>query len=219
MRLNLPNQNCIIFRMISQFTAPKEKDAEIQAFMDRTMTRQDEDDDGGIIVTAAYGSVSRSGGIAHRISAVLTKKSRENGVAMTLMAESERDEGIEPPPRGMRSVNYLIEAATDLFGPIDIACHALFEYERARGFKSRMRFPVPLIMPDDPNGVTHIESAQFSRRDADGIVYTIAAGEPNEGVGIAHSVDFEATVNLGHNQVRELFDSAASISMRLVSIG
>lgn len=217
MRLNLPNHHCIAFSMVSQFTAPKEKDAEIQAFMDRTMTRQDEDDD-GVLVTAAYGSVSRSGGVPHRVSAVLTKKSREDGVAMTLMAEIERDAGIEPPPRGMRSVNYLIEAASDLFGPIDVACHALFEYDSALGFKSRARLPIPLIIPDDPNGVTHIESAQFSRRDADGIVYTIAVGEPDDGAGIAHSVDFESTVSLGHSQVRELFDSAISISMPLISL-
>lgn len=219
MRLNLPNHNCITFSMLSQFTAPKEKDAEIQAFMDRTLTKLDEDDDGGIIVTAVYGSVSRAGGVPHRVSAVLTKKSREDGVVMTLMAVSERDEEIEPPPREIRSVNYLIEAATDLFGPIDITCHALFEYERARGFKSKVRFPVPLIIQDAPDGITHIESAQFSQRDDDGVLYTIAVGDTDDGAGIAHSVDFESTVSLGHSQVRELFDSAISISMPLISLG
>ena len=219
MRLNLHRRNCVRFSVFSEFAAPKEKDAEIQEFMERTLTRQDEDDD-GIIVTALYGSVSRASGIAHRTTAVLSKKSSEDGVDITLMATCELDEGIEPPPRGLRSVSYLIEAAPDLFGPVEVNCDALFEYERARGFTSKIRFPIPLMVAQDaPDGITHIESAQFSRRDADGVQYLIAVGESDDGAGIAHSVDFETATRLGQSEIRDMFDRAANVSRWLVSLG
>lgn len=217
MRLNLPRHNCLSFSVFSQFTARADNDAEIQAFMERTITQSDEDEDGDILA-AFFGSVSRAGGIAHRVSGTLTKQSScEGGGDISMMLLSERVEGIAPPPREMRSVNDLLEAASDLFGPIEVSCSALFEYERERGFSSKIPFPVPMIIQDDPDGITHIESALFSRRDADGIRYTIAAGETDDGAGIAHSVDFETTVSLDQDQVRALFNNAASISSRLVS--
>ena len=218
MRLNLPSRNCVRFSVFSQFSVSKERDAEIQEFMDRTLTGLEEGDD-GIIVTALYGSVSRAGGVAHGVRAALTKESRENDIVVSLMAVNERDEGSAPTPREMRSVNYLIEAAPDLFGPVEVNCGALFEYERARGFTSKINFPIPLILQDAPDGITHIESAQFSRRDAGGVQYLIAVGESDDGAGIAHSVDFETTAILGQSEIRNLFDRAANVSMRLVSLG
>ena len=217
MRLNLPRHNCISFSVSSQFTMSKEKDAAIQEFMERTLTRFDEDDDGEAIAASLYGSVSRAGGFPHRVTALLTKKSHENGADISLTAISERDEGINPPPRELRSVNDLIEAAPDLFGHIEVSCRALFEYERERGFESKIHFPIPLIVQDGGDGITHIESAQFSCRNADGIVYAIAVEESDDGAGIAHTVDFDSTVALGQNQIRNLFGDAASMSSKLIS--
>ena len=219
MRLNLPRGNCVSFSVFSEFTAPKRKGAEIQAFMERTITRSDEDDEGEV-TAAFYGSISRAGGIPHRVSGTLTKLSSYDGgddeLSLTLV--SERDEMIDQPPREMRSVNDVIEAASDLFGPIEATCTALFEYERERGVKSKIHFPLPMIVQDD-GGITHIESALFSRRDADGIQYSIAVGNTDDGLGIAHSVDFKTTVSLDQDRVRALFNKAVSISSRLISIG
>ena len=219
MRLNLPRHNCVSFSVFSEFTAPKEKDAEIQAFMERTITRSDEDDDGEVLA-AFYGWISRAGGVAHMVSGALTKQSSNEGGGddMSLTLVSERSEGITPPPREMRSVNDLIEAASDLFGHIEVSCSALFEYERERGFASRIHFPAPMIVQDD-GGITHMESALFSRRDADGIQYSIAVGNTDDGSGIAHSVDFKTIVSLDQDQTRALFNNAASISSRLVTTG
>ena len=217
MRLNLPRHNCVSFSVFSEFTAPKEKGAAIQAFMERTITRSDEDDDGEV-TAAFYGSISRAGGIPHRVSGTLTKLTSYDGggdeLSLTLI--SERSEGITPPPREMRSVNDLIDAASDLFGHIEVSCSALFEYERERGFESKIHFPLPMIVQDD-GGITHIESALFSRRDADGVRYSIAVGDSDDGAGIAHSVDFTTTASLDQDRVRALFNNAVSISSRLVS--
>ena len=219
MRLNLPRHNCVSFSVFSEFTAPKEKGAEIRAFMERTLTRSDEDDDGEV-AAAFYGSISRAGGIPHRVSGTLTKLSSYDGGddEMSLTLVSERDEMIDQPPREMRSVNDVIEAASDLFGPIEASCTALFEYERERGFKSKIHFPLPMIVQDD-GGITHIESALFSRRNDDGIQYSIAVGNTDDGLGIAHSVDFKTTVSLDQDRIRALFNNVVSISSRLISIG
>ena len=216
MRLNLPRHNCISFNVSSQISVSKEKEAEILAFMERTLTRTDEDD-GGLITAALYGSASRAGGIPHRLTGVLTVQSYEDGGEVSLMAMSERGERMAAPPREMQSVNDLMDAVPDLFGPIEVSCSALFEYEREKGYSSKIPFPIPLIMPDAPNGITHIESAQFSRRDANGLVYLIAVGESDDGDGIAHSLDFETVASLDQNRIRELFSDAASISSRLVA--
>jgi len=219
MRLNLPRHNCVSFSVFSEFAAPKEKGAAIQAFMERTITRSDEDDDGEV-TAAFYGSISRAGGIPHRVSGTLTKLSSYNGGddEMSLTLVSERYEMMDQPPREMRSVNDVIEAASDLFGPIEATCAALFDYERERGFASKIHFPLPMIVQDD-GGITHIESALFSRRDANGIQYSIAVGNTDDGSGIAHSVDFKTTVSLDQDRVRALFNNAVSISSRLVSRG
>ena len=217
MRLNLPRHNCVSFSVFSVFTVSEKKDAEIQEFMERTLTRLDENDD-GVSVTAFYGSVSRAGGVAHRVSGSLTKYPPHEGrIAIALALSNERYDGrVTEPPREIQSVNHLIEAAPGLFGPIEVTCHALFEYERERGFASKIHFPIPLIVQDD-NGITHIESAQFSCRNADGVVYTIAVAELNDGAEIAHSVDFDSAVILGQSQVRDLFGNAVSISSKLIS--
>ena len=216
MRLNLPRHNCLSFSVFSQFTASAEKDAVIQAFMERTLTRSNEGDDGDVL-TAFYGSVSQADGIAHKVSGTLTKRSYSDNGAVSLELLSERDEESTPPPREMRSVDDLIEAASDLFGPIEVSCIASFEYERERGFSSKIHFPVPMIVQDHPDGITHIESAQFSRRDADGIRYWIAVLQSDDGEEITHLVNFETTVRLDQDQIRALFNNAVSISTRLVS--
>ena len=220
MRLNLPSRNCVSFSVFSMFTVSEKKDAEIQEFMERTLTRLNDDDD-GVSVVAFYGSVSRAGGIVHRVSASLTKNAPIDGrIAIALALSNDRYEGrVTEPPRGIQSVNHLIDALSGLFGPIEVTCHALFEYERARGFTSKVQFPIPLILQDAPDGITHIESAQFSRRNADGVLYAITVGESDNGAGIGHSVDFETTASLGQSEIRDLFDHAAKASMRLVSLG
>lgn len=216
MRLNLPRNNCVSFSVFSQFTPRAGKDAEIQAFMERTLTRSYEDDDGDIL-TAFYGSVSQADGIAHMVSGTLTKRPYGDSGAVSLTLISKRDEEITPPPREMSSVNDLIEAASDLFGPIEVNCIASFEYERERGFSSKIHFPVPMIVQDDAYGITHMESALFSRRDDDGIRYWIAVLQSDDGEEITHLVNFETTVRLDQDQIRALFNNAVSISTRLVS--
>lgn len=223
MRLNLPRHNCISFSVFSEFTAPKEKGAEIQAFMERTLTSfMDRTltsfDDDGDTLAAFYGSISRAGGIAHRVSATLAKQpSYGDRSDVSLMVVSERDEEVVPPPREMRSVNDLIEVASDLFGPVEVSCNASFEYERELGFASKIHFPVPMIVQDDADGITHIESARFSRRDAEGVRYWIEVAESDDGAEITHSVDFATAVSLDQDRIRALFNNAVSISSRLIA--
>ena len=120
------------------------------------------------------------------------------------------------PPREIRPVSLLTDSASQLFGTISVNCYTTFEYDKTKGFRSKVSFPVPLVVQEEREGITHIESAQFSRRDNDEIDYRILVLDPEDSASFLHSIDFETTLAIDHNSIRGLLSRARAISTRLV---
>ena len=215
MRLNLPRHNCIHLRILGQFTVSKDNDDKIQSFMDQTASRIHHDDEEDTHV-AIFGSRSRIKGTTHRVRGSLSRSVGVGDVrSIRLSITNDRaPETLPRPPANMRPVSTLIEASSRLFGPIQVTCNAVFEYDESQGYRSKVRFPFRLIIPGDPAGVTHIEQAQFSRRVNDDVEYriSVSGGSPL----ITHSVGFETTVELDRKSVSQLFNNARSISSQFV---
>ena len=171
MRLNLPKYQCVKFELFSDFTVPLAKDTQIDLLMDATHTHELDDRTQKI---ALFGSKSKTGGINHIVRGRLAKTARQNDLAISLSVSSSRShDNLSPPPRSFRPVSQLIQASATLFGSIDVSCHANFEYDLGQGHKSKISFPIPLLVPDEGTGFTHVESAQFSRRINDKVEYQV----------------------------------------------
>ncbi len=220
MRLNLQRHHCIRFEISSEFTVSTDRDAEIQSAMHQTATHTHDLHDGDEQVRIAlFGSRSRVAGITHQILGNLIRRQPEGDPSYRLLIISHRvpaSPKLPPPPAWIRPVSVLVETASQLFGSLRVDCTATFQYDQTVGYKSRVPFPIQLIVQDATEGITHIDGAQFSRRDHNGIQYQIEVIDPADSTNLLHLVDFEFILNLSRGSVRELFGKARSISDRLL---
>ena len=217
MRLNLADFNCAEFELLSEFIVPPSKNAEIEAFMRQTMV-QDLGDAENQALIARFASKSEIAGITHRYIGTLTKKQSkiEMGYALSITGNLAPDD-LPPPPPDLEPVVGLVDAAAKLFGPVAVGYTAAFNYKQSQGYQSKIHFPVPLISPQGPNNITHIENALFSSRNsAGGVEYLILVESKDDTDSLAHSVNFSTVIELSHNSIRELLDRARSISTRLL---
>lgn len=216
MRLNLPNYHCVQFELFSHFSIPLDKEADVQLLMNQTRTRDSDQEDN--TRAALFVSKTSTRGVPHRVQGRLTMTRNPSDLDLLLSVSSSRltaDVGI--PPRVYRPVSLLVNASTELFGPIEVTCHALFEYDRREGYRSKIVLPVPLIIPGEDSGVTHIESAQFSRRENDQIDYQIIVMESEDSESLTHAVSFTSTLELNTRSVRGLVNKARLISTRMLA--
>lgn len=168
--------------------------------------------------SAFFGAVTRNRGILHRVRGSLIMARHPTDLHIHLSVNSGRaPAGQRPPPRSYKPVSQLVEASGVLFGPIEVNCHAIFEYDQKQGYRSRISLPVPLINPEEADGITHIESAQFSRRDKDKIDYQIIVVKNDESETLTHSVIFESTLELNLVSVKGLVRRARQISTQLLA--
>ena len=217
MRLNLPNYHCVQFRLTSEFSISKDRDAEIEAFMDLTHTHDPEPGEERGTRVALFGSRTRTKGITHQVQGRLTKTSVPTELDITLSVSSIRvSDQLGPPPKSYRPVTLLVESAAEFFGPVEISCSAVFNYDSELGYRSKISLPMPLMLQGGQIGVTHLESIQFSRRDNDEVDYRVIVANRDEAELFVHSVDFESTVELSRNSVRGLIDKARKISNQLL---
>ena len=216
MRLNLPRHNCVRFEITGESTVSLERDDEIQLFMDRTHTHEPSEDDEYNTRVALFGSRARSGTVTHQMQGRLTRRRLVSGLEIELFVASRRVFGsIGRPPRALKSVSVLVENSSRLFGRINLRCHAVFEYDQNGPDRSRVSLPSPLMF-EESGGITHIESAQFSRRAGDKIEYQIVVVTSDDPEAVIHSVDFEATAELSIGEVREILRKAQFISRQLL---
>ena len=213
MRLNLPIYQCVQFGILGEFNVPLEKESDILSLMGRTHTHGVWDEEPRI---AVFGSRTRNRGVLHRVRGRLTMTRNPEDLSIELMMSSNRVENLRPPPRQYRPVSQLVEESSNLFGPIEVNCNAVFDYDQKHGYRSKISFPVPLMMPEDAEGITHIESAQFSRRYNDELDYTIIVLNPEDSDSLMHSVTFKSILVLSRDSIKDLVDRARSISTRLL---
>lgn len=218
MRLNLARHHCVAFRINSEFRVAADRDENVQALMDRTTTRvhvhvgDDEESK-----NALFGSRYKSEEVTYQSLGLLSRIMSDGVGHYTLsitynLASNE----LPRPPRRVRPVFLLLADAGHLFGELEVNCAARFEYDQTQGFRSKITFPVPLVLPEPSAGVTHIEGAEFSRRDDDGVQYRIQVGDLEDVDLVVHSVVFESTLELNPSSVRGLLEKARSISSRLL---
>ena len=214
MRLNLPKYECIYFRIRGEVAVSNDRDVEIQAFMDQTEGHDHEEDSTRI---AFFGSRSRMGDTTHQIQgSIFRLRGTEDSQAFRLSIASRRmRDTLSRPPATMKPVSKLIEVAPRLFGPISVTCSTAFEYAHAQDYRSKVRFPIPLVIQGDSVGVTHIEQAQFSRKVDDDVEYKISISQDSE--SFKHSIEFEATIILERKSIRSLLDQSRAISLHFVN--
>ncbi len=221
MRLDLPRYHCVLFQISSFFAIPAETDANVLELMDSTHSQEYEDEDGNATGRrlAVFGTRSRIRGVAHRIEGTLTRDEDPSGVAVGLsLRSSTLDEDIEPPPRSYAPVARLIDAAPRLFGRINVTCKALFQYDRDKGYRTAIPFPYPLMLPDPFFGVTHLESASFSRRGEDGIEHKVSVFPDEDANTFWHTVDLPWEMELDMNSLRALMGEVAFLSSQLLAL-
>ena len=214
MNLNLPRFNCTYFRLNGEYPVSEDRDTGIQSLMTKTHCHYDDD---GVPQVALFGSKFTTGGIVDRGEGALHRIGQGDNISCRLRITSERAIGeLSRPPRDYRPVSDLIDSASELLGNINVRCHAIFEYARSDGYKSKVQWPIPLILPDG-EGVTHIEGAEFSRRDGDDVEYRILVTNSEERDSLIHAIHFERTLELNRDSIRDLRNRSRSISTRLLT--
>lgn len=218
MRLNLPKYNCVLFEISSDLTASLEKDADIQILANRTHTHDLRDEREGGPLVALFGSKTKARGVTHRVRGRLIISPGPTELKLALLVSSTRaSENLRPPPRSFRPVSKLVQFATKHLGAIPVSCHAVFEYDQRKGYRPKAYFPVPLMLVEKPDGITHLESATFSRRKSDGIDYQIAVDRHDDSELFTHIVSFDSTLELSPRTIASLVERAHSISEQLVT--
>lgn len=172
----------------------------------------------GDTTVAIFGSKFVIGGVNHRAVGNLsaTQRNADWGVGIWVLLDKAGND-LPRPPRSLKPISVLTAAAASTFDPASVACSATFEYDPAQGHRSRIALPMPLIVPGEHEGITHIESAEFSSRDRDAVRYRISVRQSANSDTIVHSVDFESTIDWSRSSIRGLLDRARTISTRLLS--
>ena len=166
---------------------------------------------------AVFGSRFTVDGTLYQVRANVSKVKREHDTEFELSISSNRaPTGLKRPSRHIKPVALLIDAASELFGTIDVRCDAMFEYDSASGHQSALPLPMRLLAPEAPDGVTHLENAEFSRRDDTGVRYSIVVLNTDNSGLLVHAVHFEQSTELSRGLVRQLLDRAHAISDRLL---
>ena len=218
MRINLRNYHCIHFELRSEFAVSADRDADISDFISQSQIEILGDDAEDGMQVALFASKSRIDGIVHQFVGALTKTQDESESSYSLsITGNPASDDLSPPPGEFKSVASLVDDGSKLFGPITVYLSAVFGYEQTQGFQSKVYFPMPLMIQEESDKITHIENAQFSRRNKEGdIEYRISVTDSGDSDVLMHWVNFEATLELDHDSIRNLLDRARSISGNLL---
>jgi hypothetical protein len=156
MKLNLPNYDCVLFVVEASLDVPSEHEAAIRAIVDSTSSHIHapvSDDDDGLTV-AVFGSKFVFGDVNYRAAGTLSVAQRGPvNKADVLLITQKASDTLTRPPRTIKSVTALTEAAERLFDRGMVECNATFEYSLSEGYVSRIALPIPLIHPARPGGL------------------------------------------------------------------
>ena len=219
MKLNLPNYGCIRFQIRADLAVSADRYPAVRAVMEQTEnhTHDSRLPGGGDTSVAIFGSKFVIGGVNHRAVGNLSATQRNDDWSVGIwILLNKAGNDLPRPPRGLKPISVLTAAAANTLDPASVACSATFEYDPAQGHRSRIALPIPLIAPGEHEGITHIESAEFSSRDADAVRYRISLRQSANSDTIVHTVDFESTIDWSRSSIRGLLDRARIISTRLI---
>ena len=221
MRLNLARYHCSRFEMRADISCSSDSVTDILNLMKQTyFLHPDEEENDADHLWALFGSKYSYNGNTYQATGNLDKTQDGNEISIELSIEYRiAPEGLSRPPNGTKTISHLLDAAGDIFGDISATFIAVFLYDQEQGWKSKISFPIPLIIAQEDSGITHIENAQFSRRTSDDDAeYTIGISNLDDYSLISHSVRFESTLNLSRRSLRDMLGRAQSISTQLVGL-
>ena len=219
MKLNLPNYDCVRFVVEASLNVPAEHEAAIRAIVGATLSNVHapvSDDVDGLTV-AVFGSKFVFGDVNYQATGTLSVAQRGPvNKADVLLITQKASDTLTRPPRTIKSVTALTEAAERLFDRGVVECNATFEYSLSKGYVSRIVFPIPLIRPARHGGITHIEKAEFSSRSDDAIEYRVFVSNDEEHDALEHAVHFAMESDLNRRSLRGLLGKASAISRQLL---
>ncbi len=169
---------------------------------------------------ALFGSKFTSGGVAEKAGGTLLRRNLGSVITYTIdISYEQTDSSLPRPPRDYKPLSTLIDGASERLGSFDLSCHAIFEYERSKGYQSKVPLPLPLVFPDPDGGATHIEGVEFSVRDDEGIQFRNLVTLAEDRNTITHIIHFETSSELSRKSLRYLRDRSRSISTRFLVVG
>ena len=218
MKLSLPNYECVQFEIRAEFEISSEIEATILPVIDQTSHHSHDDDEtgDGYSTVGIFGSKFVVGGVSHRAVGNLLVERRGDDLRVDVWMMNRSEEGVTRPPRAIKPVALMMDAITKVFGAESAECSAVFEYPQSAGWASKIAFPVTLMVPAEGSGITHIESAEFSQRDDDGVHYRITVRVDAERNIIVHTVRFRTDVDWTNRSFRNSLSYAKGISGRLL---
>lgn len=211
MNLSLARFHCNYLVLSGDVVVPYEVDEKIQQLM--RVTRHEVAD--GTPATATFSS-SHSVGAHREWSRVrVVRLGLDDGSQYWFEMLNHVDDDGGPVRRSDKPVQFWVDFGFPLLGKFTVVCQADFEYKESEGYRSRVPFPVPVVLPD-VDGITHTEAAEFSRRSASGVEYSVIVRHGEDEGSLLHYVLFSSEMELGRREVRSLRDRCRSISGRLL---
>ena len=145
MNLSLPKFGCVYFRLTGQCTVPEEIEAQIKALMSESHSHRYADASPRV---ALFGSKFTSGGVAEKAGGTLLRRNLGSVITYTIdISYEQTDSSLPRPPRDYKPLSTLIDGASERLGSFDLSCHAIFEYERSKGYQSKVPYPYRSYSP------------------------------------------------------------------------
>ena len=212
MKLNLERYNCKFLTLSSDIGVSVDMDREILDFLASVSYSND---DQGLPSDAVFVSQFKAAGTIEQAVGRLQRLETDEEVSYRLQITNFVDEEELRRPRVLKPVLFLIDAAADLFGPINVSCQARFDYGRSSGYSSRIPLPAPMVSPFR-NAVTQIEGYQLSYLEADDKRYLISLRYSEEEDLVSHFIHSNFTFELNRNVIRGLRNKFTALSRSLV---
>lgn len=218
MRLNLPNYDCVEFEIRGDFAVPADTESELRSVVEQTSHHEHDLVSSGVAdgTVGIFGSKFVIDGISHRALGNLLVGQKDGEPWANVWLVNSTEGSLSRPPRNIKSVSLLLSAMAKTSKPMSARCSAIFEYDPSEGWTSKIAFPIPLILPGDLSGVTHIETAEFSRRDNDGVRFRVAVSQDDQRNMLIHTVHFDADVDWSIGSFRKSLNYARTISRQLI---
>ena len=216
----LATHHCVRLRVESRFFLGLEADGPLVQFMEQASHLGSADSDSSRATRQMpIGTLLKVDEGHYAMSGRLNRSPREDAVrvALSLTVEKHRGVGV-PPPRSFVPAFRVLHAAKGLFGPQDFRFTAEFEYRSDLGLQSKVPLPMMFVLPTSA-GVTHIESATFSRRTAQGVEYTVLVIPGEDDAPLIHAVSFHEVCALTRATYGRVVRKARSLSANLLQEG
>ena len=216
----LASHQCVRLRVEGRFLIGVEADGPLVQFMEQSSHFGLSTPEGSRITRQMrLGALLKGDDGHYAVSGRLNRTPREDGVRVTLWLTVEKHSGVGVrPPRGYHPAFRLLHAAKRLFGQQDFTCTVEFAYDSDQGVQSIVPLPMAFFLPTSA-GVTHIESAMFSRRTPQGVEHTVVVIPAEDDAPLLHIVGFQEVFALTRATIGRVIRKGRSLSANLLEEG